>query len=200
MAKYTKHINHGQIKLAGNKKMSSRLGNFITPSEVMDISLEEIAKYSPDPDPKIALAAIKYSFLKQKAGPDVVYSPESAVQIQGNSGPYLLYSLVRAKSIIVKANQKNVSSQDSSLDPAERLLSVYMARFNDIIMECVNNLNPSLLCTYLYELSKEFNSFYEKNRILESPRQLQRLYLLQKYLEILKKGLSILNIEEVEKI
>ena len=111
---------------------------------------------------------------------NVVYSPESAVQIQGNSGPYLLYSLVRAKSIIVKANHKNVSSQDSSLDLAERLLSVYMARFNDIIMECINNLNPSLLCTYLYELSKEFNSFYEKNRILESPRQHQRLYLLQK--------------------
>ncbi|MCL2445090.1 arginine--tRNA ligase [Candidatus Saccharibacteria bacterium] len=96
----TLHLTHGMVKLAGGVKQSSRLGNFVKAVDTIDITKKVLEKEQGSADPEIVLGAIKYAFLKNSVGPDIIFDPETSVSLQGNSGPYLQYSLTRAKSIL----------------------------------------------------------------------------------------------------
>ena len=105
----TTHLTHGLVKLPGNVKMSSRKGNFLKAVEVLELVQEALKKQYNSEDDKVALAAVKYAFIKYKMGGDIVFDPEESVKMSGNSGPYLLYSCVRAKKILAKNNVKTGS-------------------------------------------------------------------------------------------
>jgi arginyl-tRNA synthetase len=199
LAKKTAHITHGMVKAAGGIKMSSRLGNIIRAEDVLDAAAEANRKANQQDNPEVALGAVKYAFLKSRIGADMVFDPVESVSIQGNSGPYLQYALVRAKSILQKSSNKH-GLLDEKLESDERSLARKIGEFGEVIEQATQELVPSHICTYLYELAQNFNRFYEKNRILGNPRESLRLKLVNDYVKILEKGLEFLGLQAPEKM
>ncbi len=194
----TKHITHGLIKLPGGKKMSSRKGNVLLAEDILSAAKEAYNSQTSQVDQSAVLAAVKYSFLKSRIGGDIVYDPDESVNILGNSGPYLQYAHARACSIVSKA--ASLSSVDYELDSSERLLVRKLSMYPEVMRLAAAELMPHHLCSYLYELAQEFNSFYESNRVLGDSREAQRLTLVHAYTQVLKNGLSVLGIQAPEKM
>ncbi len=194
----TKHYTHGVIKLPGGLKMSSRLGNILRASDILDSAQEASKAINNDNKPEILLAAIKYAFLKQRIGGDIIYNSEESVSVAGNSGPYLQYSHARARSIIAKSDKN--AQKPETFDWSERKLAQKISQYKDTLDEAVNELAPHHICTYLYELAQEFNRYYESNKVVGSEREQQRLFLVSAYADVLKRGLEILGIHAPDKM
>lgn len=205
LAKRTKHITHGQVKLTGGKKMSSRTGTGLLATDVLEAAFEAANKNQSN-NQQIAYAAVKYSFLKQRIGGDIIYSPEESVSIEGNSGPYLQYAHARASSVIKKSKidkalLKNMDNLESiTIEADERTLVRKLSEYVEVIDQAVDELMPHLICTYLYELAQTYNRFYEKNRIIGDNRQQFRLLLTQRYVDTLAQGLSLLGMNAPEQM
>jgi arginyl-tRNA synthetase len=187
----TLHITHGQVKLTGGIKMSSRKGNVIKAMDVISATSQAIQ--GGDNNEQTALGAVRYAFLKQRIGSDILYDPAESVATEGNSGPYLQYAHARAKSILGKS-AKEPTEFKHGLQSDERLFARKLGEYNETLNEAVENLSVHLICTYLYELAQVFNRFYEHNRVLDDARESERLWLVSKYVATIKHGLGILNI------
>ncbi len=195
LAKASKYIPHGMVRLAGGVKMSSRKGNIIPAAEVLNVTAAANQEIHGKDDESAVLAAVKYAFLKNRIGGDIIYDPKESVSLLGNSGPYLQYAHARAKSILGKA-QKDASADalDGNLEFAERSLLRKIGEYAEVIDNAVQELMPHHICTYLYELAQTFNSFYEHNRVIGDERENVRIRLVEAYADTLKKGLTLLNI------
>lgn len=194
----TTHMTHGMVRLSGGKKMSSRHGNILRAEDILDASLDAAKKVSDNNDERVVLAAVKYSFLKQRMGSDLVYEPEESVNVLGNSGPYLQYAHARARSILNKSKQSAVMPESLTAD--ERLLALKLSRYADTVTQAANELSPHIVCTYLYETAQAFNRFYEANRVIGDERESERIALVRIYADMLKMGLSLLGIEAPERL
>lgn len=200
----TRHITHGNVKLSGGVKMSSRMGNFLKAIDVLDMVGEANYKAQGNRDQAPILGAIKYAFLKNRIGADIIFEPNESVSLQGNSGPYLQYSLSRAKSILTKAGgfndgQEFIASVKKLVDQ-ERLISLKLSQYPEALFQAVVELSPHLLCTYLYELAQAFNRFYEKSQVIGDDRQDVRLCLVKAYAKVLENGLKVLGVPTPERM
>lgn len=196
IADRTRHLTHGVVKLTGGVKMSSRKGNFLKADDILNSALNAYKEAMNSDNWDAVLAAIKYAFLKQRIGGDIIFSPEESVSITGNSGPYLQYAHARAKSIINKSNASD-KFEDSSVEvPILKKLEEYEL----VVEKSVNEVMPHYVATYLFELAQLFNSFYEKERIIGSDREGQKIRLVIAYSQVLKNGLSILGISAPERM
>lgn len=199
----TKHLTHGIVKLAGGSKMSSRKGNILRAVDVLEAAASANKAIANSDDERVTLGAVKYAFLKQRTGGDIIYSPTESVSLEGNSGPYLQYAHARARSIVRKAGTMIADTDDLlavELEPAERSLVRKIGEYNEVVDKAIDELMPHLVCTYLYELAQTFNRFYEHNRVLDDPRQGVRLSLVQAYSTRLHEGLGLLGIYAPEKM
>ncbi len=201
VVKRSKHFTHGVIKLPGGIKMSSRKGNILRAIDILEAAHEANKTTNGHDNQQTVLAAIKYAFLKQRIGGDIIYDPAESVALEGNSGPYLQYAHARARSILAKAKTADSGQLTvDSLETGERSLLRKISEYTEVVDRSVQEFMPHHICTYLYELAQTFNSFYEHNRVLGDPRELTRLRLVQKYADTLKNGLQILNITAPERM
>lgn len=198
LAQKTTHLTHGMVRLPGAQKMSSRLGNIVPAEEVLDMAKTANKQVNNSDDENVSLAAVKYAFLKQRIGADLVYDPAEAVSLEGNSGPYLQYAYVRARSLLAKVGSGGQVQTD--LEPSERSLARKISEYPKVVEEATNELLPSHICTYLYELAQTFNRFYETSRVAGDPREAVRAKLVASYADVLKHGLGLLNITAPEKM
>jgi arginyl-tRNA synthetase len=198
LAKATTYIPHGKVKLAGGVKMSSRKGNIIKASDVLDVTAEALRESDRNPDDEVVLAAVKYAFLKYRIGGDIIYDPKESVSLQGNSGPYLQYAHARACSILAKV--KNHKLSEHNLEPMERSFARKISEYPDAVEKAVADLMPHHIAVYLYELAQVFNRFYENNRVIGDSREGIRASLVGRYVDVLKDGLNLLNISAPEKM
>lgn len=198
----TTHLTHGQVKLAGGVKMSSRKGNFLRAVDVLDAANQANAEANAGESREdVSLGAVKYAFLKQRMGGDIIYDPKESVSLQGNSGPYLQYAFARAASILKKSNITARSHiQDVALEPAERTLARKLGEYNEVVERATNELMSHHICTYLYELAQVFNRFYERSKVIGDDREPIRLRLVAQYVKTLKEGLGLLGIDTPEKM
>ena len=199
LVKNTTHLTHGIVKLEGGSKMSSRKGNILRAVDVLDAAAEANKKATGKQDAMVELGAVKYAFLKNRTGGDIIYDPEESVSLQGNSGPYLQYAHARACSILAKSKEGH-SFQGEPLEKSERPLARKIGEYGEVVDRAVGELMPHHICTYLYELAQTFNRFYEENRVIDDEREAVRLHLVQAYASVLKDGLSLLNIAAPEKM
>ena len=212
----TSHLTHGLVKLPGGVKMSSRKGNFLKAVDVLNMVKDELKNEYNSEDEKVSLAATKYAFLKYKMGGNIIFDPKESVKMTGNSGPYLLYSCVRAKKILsgVENNRKaNVRDNGSDLaseahndgpersssrvivlTPFEKNLIKKILEYKDILREAVNEMAPHKVANFLYELAQVFSRFYENCPVAGSDEEAERAKLVEKYLEVMTHGLNILGI------
>lgn len=196
LVKKTTHITHGMVKLAGGVKMSSRLGNIIGAEDVLQAAFAANKEINQQENHDTALGAVKYAFLKNRIGGDIIFDPTESVSLAGNSGPYLQYALVRAKSILGKAQNEVTGDrlQVTEFEAGERSLARKISEYPEVVENAINELMPHHVATYLYELAQIFNRFYENNRVVDDPRQNIRLMLVSNYANALKAGLDLLNI------
>ena len=201
LVKKTTHITHGLVKPTSGVKMSSRLGNIIRAEDVLDAVNEANKKANRVENLDVSLGAVKYAFLKQRLGADIIFDPAESVSLEGNSGPYLQYAFVRANSILQKSDGRQKKVDGSfQFDEHERSLVRKIGGFAEIVEAAADELLPSHICTYLYELAQSFNRFYETNRVIGDPRESVRLRLVEAYANTLKAGLGLLNILTPDKM
>ncbi len=194
------HLSNGIIKFGDGKKMSSRLGNVTTATDVLN-TVETIVSQEKDPTTAkmVMLGAVKYAFLKQRLGGDIAFNPEESVSLQGNSGPYLQYAHARARSILEKSKVQN-ATEFSILTKHERLLARALTHYQIALIKSINDLMPHHICTYLYELAQVFNRFYENSKVVGDEREAIRRALVENYANTLKSGLEILGITAPDKM
>lgn len=197
-ASRSKHLTHGMVKLQGGIKMSSRKGNTVGAIEILDSASKANTELTGNDNPSSTLAAVKYSFLKQRIGGDIIYDPIESVNMLGNSGPYLQYAYVRALSILRKGTKEQEHDYAFTID--ERLVARKIDEYSDVLREAAQSLYPHLICTYLYELAQEFNRFYEHNTVIGDDREPERLTLVAAYASVLANGLRLLGIDTPEKM
>lgn len=199
LAQATTHLTHGLVKMVGGVKMSSRKGNFLRAVDVLDYAHKANAELNGTGDDyTVSLGAVKYAFLKQRMGGDIIYDPDESVSIHGNSGPYLQYAHARACSIRAKSDKQAVAALDVTFDESERALALKLSEYPDILERSLGELMPHHICTYLYELAQAFNRFYERSRIIDDPRETTRLLLVERYQQTLSHGLGLLGITAPE--
>ena len=194
LAERTTHLTHGNVKLSGGVKMSSRLGNILYAEDVLSAAKQAYQELYGSSNEDIELGAVKYAFLKQRLGSDIIYDPKESVTLEGNSGPYLQYAHARARSILSKNHSDSVASL-SDLEPDERSLLRKLSEYPEVIEQATGELMPHHICNYLYELAQVFNHFYESNRVIGSNRQAERLSLVADYANVLETGLGLLGIK-----
>ena len=192
LAKKTKHIPHGMLRLPTGK-MSSRTGNVITAEELIE-KVKEHVKGNED----VAIAAIKYMILRQGIGNDIIFDFEKSVSTEGDSGVYLQYAHARANSIIEKAGKKgDTNGESGEVREVERLLY----RFPEIVGRAGHEYAPNYITTYLTELAGSFNNFYAHEQVLEdSPESAYRLAIVEAFKTVMKNGLTILGIPAPERM
>ena len=201
LATKTVHIPHGFLTLTTGK-MSSRTGDVYDAATLISEVKDVINQQYPDSKVKeeIFLAAIRYTFLKQKLGADIIFDVKDSVGLEGNSGPYIQYAHARAKSILEKAEMEGQSIAPElkidqiPLQEGERFLAMKISEFPEVVEQAAQNCMPHHICTYLYELAQEFNRFYEHNRVINDTRMFTRLHIVNVYADVLKTGLKLLNI------
>jgi arginyl-tRNA synthetase len=194
LANSTIHLTHGMVKLEGGVKMSSRQGNFLSADNVLDSAKQATIDSRGQDDAPVTLGAVKYAFLKNRIGGDIIYNPEESVSLEGNSGPYLQYALVRAKSILAKASGQAAAGSAKELNADERALARKLSMYPEVFAEAADDLSPHHICNYIYEVCQTFNRFYENNRVIGDPRSDVRLALVASYKEVLERCLRYLGV------
>lgn len=199
LAQKTTHLSHGFVNLSTGK-MSSRTGDIYAAADLLSEVKKATHEQYPDSEihKEVGIGAVKYSFSRHRIGPDIVFDIKESVGLEGNSGPYLQYTYARACSVLAKSSKKPAAVSD--LEPEERVLVRKISEYPEVVAKATSELMPHYICIYLYELAQSFNRFYEKNRVIDDPREAERLSLVEYYAEVLKSGLSVLGIAAPERM
>ncbi|HEX9679167.1 MAG TPA: arginine--tRNA ligase [Candidatus Saccharimonadales bacterium] len=195
LAGKTRHIGHGVVKLPSGK-MGSRTGNVVTAVALLDEVERAIKTKSVEPKAATenALGAIKYAFLKQNIGADIVYDVQESINLEGQSGPYVQYAAVRIQSILNKAGQpSDFSGYDWS---AEKSLLVSLAKYPEVVAQATKELEPHRIAQFIYQLSREMNRYYEEVPVKDAAdnERSARIKLLKAVLNVTAQALKLLNI------
>jgi arginyl-tRNA synthetase len=190
------HLTNGTVKFADGQKMSSRLGNVTRALDVFTIVREKIAQLVENDQTLtdvVTLGAIKYAFARYSLGGDIAFNIEETVSLTGNSGPYLQYAHARARRIIEKLSY--VPGGVEKVANEDRELVRKLGEYSEVLSVAIRQLQPHLICNYLFELSQEFNRYYEKNHVVGDENEAHRAGLVKLYADTLKAGLGILGIQ-----
>ena len=212
-AKDCAHISHGLYLDKDGKKFATRKGKTVFMQDILDEAKslaekeilkreEKIKKSDLEERAKaIALAAIFYGDLKNYRANDMIFDIERFTSFEGDTGPYLLYSYARAKSILRKAGHKKYKKvKIEKLSDAEKSLISQLSQFPEIASNAYTNLSPNLIANYAFQLSQNFNEFYHKEQVIGSESQQFKLLLVECFSQVLKNALTLLGIPVLEKM
>ena len=157
---------------------------------------------------KIGLSALKYGDLSNQASKDYVFDVDRFISFEGNTGPYILYVIVRIKSVLAKYKEMGGDIKKSmkilpAAGKSETDIYLCLSKFQDCIMSAYKDNAPHKICQYIYELSNAFNSFYHDNKILSEENEERKesfLALLVLVKDILEQCIELLGFDAPEKM
>ena len=176
------HLSYGMVDLPTGK-MKSREGKVIDADDLVLQLIESVKETSQnlgkfqndnnaiteDTYRKIALGALKYFILKVDPKKRILFNPEESIDLSGNTGPFIQYTYVRIHSILNKLEKvENSKIIKYKLNEKEKDTIKCINRYNDIIKNAKDELSPAIICNYLYDLVKTFNSLYQNHNILSA--------------------------------
>ena len=156
----------------------------------------------------IGLAALKYGDLSNAAVKDYIFDVDRFTSFEGNTGPYIQYTIVRIKSILKKyealpESERPASAIREACSKSERDLALQLCKFNEMMDSAYEELAPHKICSYIYELSDAFNSFYHEIRILAEEDTVKRagyIALLRLTVRALETGIELLGFAAPERM
>lgn len=198
------HVGHGLYRFK-DQKMSTRKGNTIWLEDVISEAEVRASKMGNNPSvsTSIAIASLKWNDLKHSPQQDVIFDWDQILNMQGNSGPYMLYTIVRAISILGKAGESDLENGgETPLSGDELNLARFLSKFPEVAQQATTQYLPSTLATYLFQLAQQYNVFYQTSPILKSDEKTKelRLMITAATANVLKSGLHLLGIQTVEKM
>ena len=186
-----------------NEEMLAKIQENQKTKENLGISTEEAENTAK----MVALAAIKYGDLSNQASKDYIFDIDRFTSFEGNTGPYILYTIVRIKSILNKYKESGKSMDDikilSATSESEKALMLEAAKFGSVMENVYEELAPHKICAYIYDLANAFNRFYHETKILaEEDEQKQKSYiaLLTLTRDILTTCIDLLGFEAPERM
>ena len=176
------HLSYGMVDLPTGK-MKSREGIVIDADDLVLQLIDSVKETSQnlgkfqnennniteDTYRKIALGALKYFILKVDPKKRILFNPEESIDLSGNTGPFIQYTYARIQSILNKIEKVETTKISGyKLNDKERDTIKSINRYNDILNEAKDELSPAIICNYLYDLVKTFNSLYQNHNILNA--------------------------------
>jgi arginyl-tRNA synthetase len=213
------HLSYGMVDLPSGK-MKSREGTVVDADDLMDEMIataktisEELGKldgYNDEEKAKlhkiIGLGALKYYILKVDPKKRILFNPEESVDFAGNTGPFIQYTYARIQSLIRKADfdfSAALNAGDVNLHEKEKELLKLVAQYPEIIQAAADSHSPALVANYVYDLVKEYNSFYQTVPVLGSEvmnEKIFRIQLSKKVGDIIKSAFALLGIDVPERM
>ncbi|MGN0729722.1 arginine--tRNA ligase [Treponema sp.] len=216
------HLSYGLVNLPSGR-MKSREGTVVDADDLIDSlhsqalkAIEERGRDSSVGNPdevaeKVALAALDYYLLNVAPVKDMLFNPEESLSFNGNTGPYLQYMGARIASILRKAKEQGLEPSDSKGDyflltaESEWALIKELERYPDVVQKSAENLDPSGMASYLYDVSKSFSAFYRDCPIVGTAAENEhlakaRLALAQCTLAVLKSGMELVLVPYLERM
>lgn len=217
-AKDLHHLSYGMVFLPEGK-MKSREGTVVDADDLIqsltDMAKEQILEKGREGDlddvddtaHKIALGALDYYILQFNPSKDFVFNPKESLSFTGNTGPYLQYMGARISSMLRKYDASQYSGVP--FDPAvlsledEREMLKMLSSFPEIVGKACSQYDPSIVCSFLYDLSKRFSHWYHDNQILkaDTPALVKaRVSLCEMVLQVMKNAFDLVGIPFLEKM
>ena len=213
-AKGLKHVSYGMVQLPTGK-MSTRLGNVVKIEDLLNETIEKSKEIVTEKNPdienkdevakKVGIAAIAFNTLSTTNNKDQIFDWNTALNFQGETGPYIQYTYVRTKSVLEKVEKLPKASEikyefltdDSSI---KVLKSLYA--FKETLEVTVDKNEPAILARYLIELAQNYSNFYNNNKVLVDDKEVQnaRIFLTYAVGTVLKTGASLLGIQMPDKM
>ena len=216
------HLSYGMVDLPSGK-MKSREGTVVDADDLIeemartaeDISSElgKLEGYSQSEKERlyriIGLGALKYFILKVDPKKRILFDPAESVDFQGNTGPFIQYTYARIQSILRKYRETSTESiegdvnSNMTLHVKEKELVKLIEQYPSMIYQAAENLSPALIANYVYDLVREFNSFYQQVTILgetDMEKRFLRVSLSKKVGEVIEDGCKLLGIEVPERM
>lgn len=217
-AKDLHHLSYGMVNLPDGK-MKSREGTVVDADDLFD-SLTSLAKQEiigkaredivGDVDKvsaSIALGALNYYLLQTTTTKDMIFNPDDSISFSGNTGPYLQYMGARISSMLKKWDEMKHDFDGIEFDPAvldlqeERELIKQIALFPSLVLEGAKEYNPSVITSYLYDLSRLFSRYYHDHAVLKAQSSVlikARVTLVEMVLQVLKNAYALVGIPFLE--
>ena len=221
-AKECYHLSYGMIDLPDGK-MKSREGKVVDADELISIMKDTAKKRTTELGKiddfdgedltklyhKIALSALKYHLLKVDPKKKMLFNPDESIDFQGNTGPFLQYTYARIRSIIKRAEilnidfgQKKFNSIKSISDNEKRIIDL-IANYKSMLELAAVSHSPSVICNYVYDLSKTYNSFYQEEKIFDGKNNETtsfKIALSDITSKVIKSSLNLLGISVTNKM
>lgn len=213
------HFSYGMVELP-NGKMKSREGTVVDADELVAEMVrqaretaDESGKFADMPEEEkaqvariVGMGALKYFLLKVDARKNMLFNPEESIDFNGNTGPFIQYTYARIRSVLRKAQDKQLTSVDySAVVPNEKEIALIqtLADFPATVQEAGRSFSPALIANYAYELVKQYNQFYHDYTILgetdPAVRSL-RLALCEATSRVVRTAMSLLGIRVPERM
>lgn len=206
------HIYHGLYLDSDGKKFATRKGKTVFMEEILE-ETKSLAKAEIEKREKlsgieldkralaIARAAIFYGDLKNYRVNDAIFDIDRFISFEGDTGPYLLYTYARAKSILRKAKYSAKKKYDfKEISEAEKSLILLLGKFPDVVQQAYNALAPNIIANYAFSLAQTFNEYYHATQVIGSEQEQFRLVLVDSASQVLKNSLNLLGINVIEKM
>ena len=211
------HVWFGTILGEDGKAIKTRSGDPIKLKDLLDEAEQRALAIVDEKNPElpeeerkliaryVGLGAVKYGDLSQNRTNDYTFSWEKMLSLEGNTAPYLLYAVVRIRSIFRKLELEPGQGEEGASHPEtpeECSLARQLLLFPSALEQSTADLRPHFLCTYLYELAVAFSTFYNANKVLvdEPEVRARRVILCNRALTVLETGLHLLGIDTLEKM
>ena len=217
-AKDLHHLSYGMVFLPEGK-MKSREGTVVDADNLIDdltkMAKDQILEKGREGDlddvdgtaHKIALGALNYYILQFNPNKDFVFNPKESLSFNGNTGPYLQYMGARISSMLRKYDE--AAYHDVAFNPAvlsledEREMLKMLSSFPEVVGKACTQYDPSIVCAFLYDLSKKFSHWYHDNQILkaDTPELVKaRVSLCEMVLQVMKNAFDLVGIPFLEKM
>lgn len=212
------HIGFGTMNGKDGKPFKTRDGGVMRLEELVgdinDKMLDKIVENhtiaeeeAKETAKKVGLAALKYGDLSNQAAKDYVFDVDRFISFEGNTGPYILYTIVRIKSILNRYEEAGNAIDVCELQRADsagmKALMLEVAKFNQVIESAYEELAPHKICAYIYDLSNAFNRFYHETKILseeDAKKQAGYIALLAVTKRVLEACIDMLGFEAPERM
>lgn len=195
------------------RKLSSREGAYHV-NDLVDISKDKIKKFiksefsqqeKDELAEKVAVGAIKYSLLRVTRLQDMIFDIDNTISFEGDSGPYLMYTYTRAKSILNQSKDfdRNTNFENYLNSEIEIEILKKLIHFPEVIKQSATEYLPHLIANYVYDIAQKFNTFYNSTPVLKTENieeRNARLLLVESVAQVIQNGLKLLGIETVERM